>query len=113
MIEDGHVKEVIMVVVLVHYVKPLEEVDRLVPSHKAFLAEYYRQGLLLLSGPRTPRTDGGLILARSGSVEELRALFARDPFAVAGVAEYEFLAFEPTMHAEGIAPLLAAPPAER
>ncbi|MGC8723409.1 MAG: YciI family protein [Acidobacteriota bacterium] len=111
MMEAGHVREVAMVVVLVHYVKPLEEVDRLVPSHKAFLAEYYRRGLLLLSGPRTPRTEGGLILARSGSVEELRALFAKDPFAVAGVAEYEFLAFEPTMRAGGTEPFLAAPAA--
>jgi uncharacterized protein YciI len=113
MIAFGRPKEVPMVVILVHYVKPLEEVERLLPSHKAFLAEYYRQGLLLLSGPRTPRTEGGLILARSGSVEELRALFAKDPFAVAGAAEYQFLAFEPTLHAEGIEPLLAAPPAGR
>ena len=102
-----------MIVVLVHYRKPLAEIDRLISSHKAFLAEYYRRGLLLLSGPRTPRTDGGLILARSGSVEELRALFAKDPFAVAGVAEYEFLAFEPTLHAEGLEAFLAEPPAGR
>ncbi len=91
---QGTPREGSMFVVLVHYVKPLEEIDAHLAAHRQFLEEGYSRGYLLASGPRTPRT-GGVILARAPSAEELSAYLARDPFLLAGVARYEVLEFTP------------------
>jgi len=45
------------------YIKPLEEVDRLGEAHRAYLNRYYEQGNFLTSGAQKPRV-GGFILAR-------------------------------------------------
>ena len=83
-----------MFVVLVHYVRPLPEVDQHTPAHRAFLETLYASGRLLGSGRRVPPV-GGVILARGGDQAELEAVFADDPFVKTGVARYEYIAFEP------------------
>src|ERR1700704_5873301 len=50
-------------VLLLTYVKPLPEVDRLMRRHVAWLDEHYAAGRFLVSGRRIPRT-GGVIVAR-------------------------------------------------
>ena len=47
-----------------------------------------------MSGPRTPRT-GGIVVARAGSEQALRAYFDRDPFKLQNLATYEFAEFAP------------------
>ena len=49
--------------IVLTYVKPLEEVDALLPAHVAWLDQGYAQGLFLVSGRRVPRT-GGVIVTR-------------------------------------------------
>ena len=50
-----------MVLLLLKYVKPLDEVERLMPEHRAFLDRFYRAGKLVFSGPREPRIGGQLV----------------------------------------------------
>jgi uncharacterized protein YciI len=80
------------------YVKPLSEVDRLIPPHVEYLEKNYAAGKFLFSGRRVPRT-GGVIIARAGARAEVEELIKEDPFLVEGVAEYEIVEFVPSMTA--------------
>lgn len=82
-----------------NYVKPLPEVDRVLPAHREFLERYYAAGTFIVSGPRNPRT-GGVIVARAHSRDEVQAILAQDPFFIEGVSEYEILEFSATKHSE-------------
>ena len=65
----------------------------------------YRAGLFMVSGPREPR-DGGVILARAGSIDELAAILAQDPFVVQGAATCEIIEFKATRAGKALAILL-------
>lgn len=84
-----------MFVILIRYIKPLDEIDRLLPDHQAFLDECYQSGHFLLSGRQVPRT-GGLILARGKSRSGIEKLLQRDPFHLAQAAVYQVIEVEPT-----------------
>ena len=73
---------------------PFESFGDAVARHRAFLDGGYSSGLLLMSGPRAPRT-GGIVLARAASMEELRAFFANDPYKLEGLATHDFVEFSP------------------
>jgi uncharacterized protein YciI len=88
-----------MFLVELNYVKPLNEVDKHLGDHRAYLAASYANGTFLVSGPKEPRT-GGVILASASSREELLATLAADPFQVHGIAEYQVTEF----HARAAAP---------
>ena len=94
-----------MFVILVDYVKPLEEVDRWLAAHRAFLAENFATRRFLACGPRIPRT-GGVILAAGRGKSELEALLERDPFKREGVATYTIVEFDPTLSLPEVEPLL-------
>src|SRR3954454_3608700 len=81
-----------MVLLLLKYVKPIDEVERLLPAHRAFLDRFYREGKLILSGPREPRT-GGVILADVDSELEAMKIVVEDPFFTEKVADYELVRF--------------------
>src|SRR5262245_53203883 len=74
-----------MFVVLLTYVKPLEDVDKEMKAHVAFLRACYSAKVFVASGRRVPRT-GGVILARAPSKEELAAVMDKDPFVREGIA---------------------------
>jgi uncharacterized protein YciI len=80
--------------IVLTYVKPLEEVDKLLDDHLAYLDRNYAESRFLLSGPRVPRI-GGVILSRGDSKGELEAVVATDPLIAEGVATYELLQFQP------------------
>lgn len=86
--------------ILVHYVRPLDEVDRHMDAHLRFLRAHYDAGDFLLSGRREPRT-GGVILARAESSDAVERWLAEDPFHQAGVAAYDVIGWTPTMAAPG------------
>lgn len=94
-----------MFVIMLEYVKPLEDVNRWLEEHRAFLKEQYAGKRFLASGPCIPRT-GGVILARGGERAELEAILDADPFKREGVARYTVLEFDPVMTDPGFAPLL-------
>lgn len=90
-----------MYVVMLSYIQPLSEVDRHLPAHREYLAEHYARGAFLASGPKEPRS-GGVILAHAGSLDELQAILARDPFKIHGVADYEVVEFTVRATAPGL-----------
>lgn len=89
-----------MFVLMVNYVKPLEEVEELLPAHRAFLDKYYARGLFICSGRQVPRT-GGMILCRKTTRSEIEDIIREDPFVIYGVAEYKITEMEPTGYASG------------
>jgi uncharacterized protein YciI len=95
---------VISVVVLT-YVKPLNEVDSLLPAHVEWLKKGYAEGLFLTSGPKIPRS-GGVILAKCDDTEKLKNYLNQDPFQQSGIAKVELIPFEATMTTAAIKDIL-------
>jgi uncharacterized protein YciI len=91
--------------ILLDYVKPLDEVDAHLPAHVAWLEAGFAHGVLLLAGRQDPRV-GGIIIAQ-GSKTEIETLAATDPFIISGVATARVIAFSPSFAAPEIAALLA------
>jgi len=89
-----------MFVITLTYKAPLEQVDEHLGGHVAWLDRNYAAGLFLASGRQVPRT-GGVILS-GGSRATVEAAVAQDPFAVAGVADYQIVEFTATKTAAGL-----------
>lgn len=89
-----------MIVVLLTYKVDIAEIDRLRPAHLAWIKAACDAGTLLVSGRKVPVT-GGMLMVR-GTVEDARAWCATDPFAIEGVADYEFIEIAPSMVAPGL-----------
>jgi uncharacterized protein YciI len=83
-------------VVDIHYLVPVEQLADILPAHRAFLQTGYEKGILLLSGPKEPRT-GGLVVARSESLEALQVFFSHDPYHLKNVATHSFTEFNPVL----------------
>ncbi|MEW6652401.1 MAG: YciI family protein [Bacteroidota bacterium] len=81
------------------YKAPLEEIEKLTQIHRDFLQTGYQAGMLLVSGPKVPRT-GGIVIAKSNSMEELSEFFKKDPYALSNTADYSFIEFNPKSHQE-------------
>lgn len=90
--------------IVLTYVKPIEEVDALLPAHIGWLEQGYAQGAFLVSGRRVPRT-GGVIVAR-GEREAVERLAATDPLVKNGIATIEVIAFTATAAAPALVDLL-------
>lgn len=88
------------------YVKPLEEIERLLPAHIQFLDGFYAKGKFLCSGRKEPRT-GGVILCTCESREEAESIRGQDPFYKEGAARYEIIEFLPTKMSDGFRALLS------
>jgi uncharacterized protein YciI len=87
-------------VLVLSYVKPLEEVDALMRDHMAWVNEQYAAGRFVVSGRQVPRT-GGVILARGDDRAEMDAIAAADPFVKGGVATVEVIQFRASQSAPG------------
>jgi uncharacterized protein YciI len=91
--------------VVLSYVRPLDEVDALMPAHVAWLEAGFAEGAFLVAGRRDPRT-GGVILMR-GTADDVAAAAATDPFVTGGVATVEVIAFNASFAQPDLAGLLA------
>ena len=96
-----------MFIVLLNYIKPMGEIERLAPEHRAYAARQYANGNFLLSGRKEPRT-GGIILAQAGSRAELEQILDGDPFRREAAATYEVVEFLPMMSADWLKSLIPA-----
>lgn len=94
-----------MFIILLTYKVPLSEVDKYLYAHREFLDYYYKQGVLIASGPLKPRT-GGVILAAMNDKAALQNLFKQDPYALAEIADYQFIEFTPVKHCEELKELI-------
>jgi len=90
-----------MFVVALTYVKPLEEVEKHLAAHIAYLKTYYASGEFIGSGRKVPRT-GGVILVHAENRDAVDKIVAEDPFSIAGVADYEITEFVMTMSADAL-----------
>ena len=80
------------------YVKPLQEVERHLEEHIAFLDKYYKAGKFICSGRKNPRT-GGIIVFNTKDEAEMKAIISEDPFYRNEIAEYEIIEFYPSKYA--------------
>ncbi len=94
-----------MIIVQLTYLAPLQEVDKYLSAHREFLDYYYKQGLLIASGPMKPRT-GGIIIAATNDKAALESIFKKDPYYLAEIAEYQFIEFTPIMHRDELKELI-------
>jgi uncharacterized protein YciI len=94
-----------MFILLLSYIKPIEEVDALMNEHIAWLNDHYDAGRFALSGRRVRRT-GGVIVARGDDRDEMERIAASDPFVSAGVATSEVIHFSASRTADEFDALL-------
>lgn len=87
------------------YMKPLEEVDKYLDAHRAFLRTLIEQKILVCSGPKIPRTGGFILLNAAGKDEALN-IIAMDPYVLNGLARYDLIEFELKSCTEGFRDLL-------
>jgi uncharacterized protein YciI len=81
-------------IIEITYKVTFEELQDVLPAHRAFLGEGYAKGLLLMSGPQEPKT-GGMVVARARDDSEIKDYFANDPYKINNLAEYRFVEFTP------------------
>jgi uncharacterized protein YciI len=89
-----------MFIVTLTYLQPLAKIDALMPQHVAWLRRHYEGGLFIASGRQKPR-NGDVILTRTASRANLKAVLEADPFVQSGCASYEVIEFKPSMTAPG------------
>ncbi|MFM9127677.1 MAG: YciI family protein [Solirubrobacterales bacterium] len=96
-----------MVVVFGSYTAPIEKVDAHREVHLGFVRGLIDEGRLLAAGRREP-AEGSVLLFAGNDPQDALALLAEDPYALAGVVEYEAVAvFAPGAVAEGLEGLQA------
>ena len=100
----GRNRSTIPVVVLT-YIKPLEEVDAQLAAHVEWLKQGYAEGIFLASGRKIPRS-GGVILAKGDDMAALQNRLRLDPFQQSGVAKADIIPFEATMTSPSLQALL-------
>ena len=91
--------------ILLTYVRSLDDVDAQMKAHVTWLERGFAAGVIVGAGRREPRT-AGVILAR-GRRREAEALAATDPFVTSGVATAEVVQFNASFAAPAFAELLA------
>lgn len=89
-------------IVILTYIKPLEEIDAAIPAHVEWLKKGYAEGIFLASGRRVPR-NGGVILAKCESLASLEERLRKDPFQRLKLATADIIPFEPSMKTERLA----------
>ncbi len=87
------------------YKVPLSEIDACMKAHMDFVREHYAAKRFLISGRKVPR-EGGIILARGGSREEIEAIAKGDPFVTRGLADVRIVEFQQSQRAEDLEALL-------
>ena len=92
-----------MFVLLARYTAPIEEVDKLLEEHKAWIG---RNADKILLTAREEPLIGGLILARADSAEEVWEMIREDPFHASGMSDYEVREYNPVRAAPGVEGLL-------
>ena len=80
----------------IQYLVSTDQLDQIVSLHRAFLQSGYDQEVLLISGPKVPRT-GAFLVVRSEDLETLQAFFANDPYVINSLAKYTFQEFNPVL----------------
>lgn len=86
-----------MFVIDINYTVELDIIDQYLAEHRAWLDAKYKDGSLLCSGPKTPRT-GGILISLLKDCAQVEALVKDDPFYKEGLAEYSITEFTPVKY---------------
>lgn len=95
-----------MFLVLTRYVRPMPEIEARTAEHRAWLDEQIAAGVLILAGPRVPRTGGVLISSASQTRASLEDILKQDPFSLEGLADFEIIEFAGGKFAPALADLV-------
>jgi uncharacterized protein YciI len=89
-------------IALLRYRRPLDEVLKVIDSHRAYLRTLEEKGLLLASGSLDPRFGGALLLRVPDDAVQttLDRIRDDDPSTKAGVVQYELLPWAPVIGRE-------------
>lgn len=98
-----------MFIVLIHFKKPLAEVEPHVAEHRRYLDQGYRQNMLLVSGPMIPRV-GGVLVSQSNDRARLEVYLANDPYRLHQVADHELIEFSAVKALAGYSSLIETTP---
>lgn len=90
-----------MFVIQLTYKTAISEVDKYLQAHRDFLDYYYKQGLLVASGPMKPRT-GGILIAATSDRALLDDMLKKDPYNLAEIADYHIIEFTPVKHCDAL-----------
>ncbi|KKB61013.1 hypothetical protein WM40_25710 [Robbsia andropogonis] len=82
--------------VILTYLRPIDEVNQHLGTHKAWLAENVKAGRVILAGPQD-NAGGGVVLAACADRTELDAMMAQDSFIRHGVAAYAAYSCKPAL----------------
>lgn len=82
--------------VLLTYTRPIEEVNRHLEPHKAWLVDNVRQGRVIFAGP-LESNNGGMILVSCDDRAALEAMMEQDAFIIHQVASYQAHACAPAL----------------
>lgn len=94
-------------IIILRYVKPIEEIDALRTEHLKYLDKYYASGCFQASGMQNPRT-GGVIICKAESREKVLEIIEEDNFNKAGAAEYQVFEFTPNKFSEAFKAIIGA-----
>lgn len=86
-----------MFIVDIHYTAPLEEVDKYIDGHTAYLQKYITNNTFIVTGRKVPRT-GGVLIVNAGSKDEVEQIITEDPFYQHKVAEMTITEFLHARH---------------
>jgi uncharacterized protein YciI len=94
-----------MFIIDIHYTAPIEEVDKHIDGHVAYLQKYIGNNTFIVTGRKIPRT-GGILIANAGSKEEVEKIITEDPFYQHKVAEMTITEFTHSRHNPALDALL-------
>jgi len=97
-----------MFIIDIHYIVPLEEVDKYMDPHVQHLQKYYDAGNFIVWGRKEPRT-GGVILGLADSKEAVERIIAEDPFYKHQLAQFTITEFIPRKYHPDLEDLLGNP----
>ncbi len=81
------------------YIKPILEVEKMLPAHISYLEENYNTKKFICSGRKVPRT-GGIILCNCATKQEAEQIIKEDPFFKEQIAQYDITEFIPSKSLE-------------
>ncbi|MGY4617687.1 uncharacterized protein YciI [Bradyrhizobium sp. USDA 4472] len=86
-------------IVVLTYIRPIEEVHAYLDTHRDWLVEYAKKGIIVVAGPLEDRS-GGALVACCKDRAELDGVLATDSFHVHQLVEYEIKAFSGALRGE-------------
>lgn len=90
-----------MFIVILNYIKSLDEVDKKRDDHLSFINNYVLEGKFLTVGRQTP-PEGGVVIAHNVNRKELENILINDPYYTNKLAEHSIIEFNPKMYANGL-----------